>query len=154
MCFSLKFNNPFLALNLLCVLIISGYNAHCKSIQEKDYLLAISDTSSSKEINIEEVVISGQISPKKIGDAVHDVQIINRQKINKLASNNLYNLLTQQNNTRLTRDNILGSSVSIQGLSGQNIKILVDGIPIIGRLNGNIDLSQINLNVIPEEHLN
>lgn len=148
MCFSLKFNNPFLALYLLCVLIISGYNAHCKSIQEKNYLLAISDTSKLKEIDIEEVVISGQISPKKIGDAVHDVQIINRQKINKLVSNTLDNLLTQQNNTRLTHDNIIGSNVSIQGLSGQNIKILVDGIPIIGRLNGNIDLSQINLSSI------
>ena len=65
MYFSLKFNNPFLALCLLYVLIISGYNAHCKSIQEKDYLLAITDTSKLKEIDIEEVVISGQYHPKK-----------------------------------------------------------------------------------------
>ena len=148
MYFSLKFNNSFLVLCLFYVLFISGYNAHCKSIQEKDYFLAISDTSKLIEIDIEEVVISGQISPKKIGDAIHDVQIINRQKINKLASITLNNLLTQQNNTRLTQDNILGSNVNIQGLSGQNIKILVDGIPVIGRLNGNIDLSQINLSSI------
>ena len=148
MCLSLKFNNPFLFLFLLHILIISSYNAHCKNIEVKNYFLAISDTSKLKEINIEEVVISGQISPKKIGDAVQDVQIINRQKINKLGSNTLNNLLSQQNNTRLSNDNILGSNVSIQGLSGQNIKILVDGIPVIGRLNGNIDLSQINLNYI------
>ena len=45
-------------------------------------------------------------------------------------------------------DNVLGSSITMQGISGQNIKILIDGIPVIGRLNGNIDLSQINLNNI------
>ena len=48
----------------------------------------------------------------------------------------------------VTVDNILGSSVSIQEISGQNVKILIDGVPVIGRLNGNIDLTQINLNNI------
>ena len=37
--------------------------------------------------------------------------------------------------------------MSLQGISGQ-MKILVDGIPVIGRLNGSIDVSQINLNDI------
>jgi outer membrane receptor for ferrienterochelin and colicins len=32
------------------------------------------------------------------------------------------------------------------GVSGQNVKILIDGVPVIGRLDGDIDLSQINLN--------
>ena len=45
-------------------------------------------------------------------------------------------------------DNVLGSSITMQGISGQNIKILIDGVSVIGRLNGNIDLSQINLNNI------
>ena len=93
MCFTLKFNNPFLVSCFLFLLIILSYDADCKNIRKKEYLKSISDTSSSKEINIEEVVISAQITPKKIGDAVHDVQIISRQMIDKLASNNLYNLL-------------------------------------------------------------
>ncbi|MCK4748787.1 MAG: TonB-dependent receptor, partial [Bacteroidales bacterium] len=38
-----------------------------------------------------------------------------------------------------------GSSLNLQGISGENVKILVDGVPVIGRLDGNIDLSQINL---------
>src|ERR1043165_1344266 len=33
----------------------------------------------------------------------------------------------------------------MQGLTGENIKILVDGVPVIGRQNGNIDLSQIDM---------
>ena len=35
--------------------------------------------------------------------------------------------------------------MSVQGLSGENVKILIDGVPVVGRLNGNVDLSQINL---------
>ncbi len=53
-------------------------------------------------------------------------------------------MLTNELNVRLSQDNVLGSSLSIQGISGQNIKILVDGVPVIGRLDGNIDLNQIN----------
>ena len=106
------------------------------------------DSSKLKVISLEDVVISAQISPKVIDDVVHNVQTINRRTINQLAAKTLQNLFTQQSNTRLTQDNILGSSASIQGLSGQNIKILIDGIPLIGRLNGNIDLGQINLNSI------
>ena len=64
------------------------------------------------------------------------------------AANNLKDLLEKQLNMSVTVDNILGSSVSIQGISGQNVKILIDGVPVIGRLNGNIDLTQINLNNI------
>jgi len=36
----------------------------------------------------------------------------------------------------------------MNGLSGQNVKILIDGVPVIGRENGNIDISQLNLNDI------
>jgi outer membrane receptor for ferrienterochelin and colicins len=34
----------------------------------------------------------------------------------------------------------------MQGMSGENIKFLLDGVPIIGRMNGGIDLNQLNLN--------
>ena len=45
----------------------------------------------------------------------------------------------------------MGSTTEIGGMSGENIKVLIDGVPAIGRLNGNIDLSQINLNNIEQE---
>ena len=45
----------------------------------------------------------------------------------------------------ITQDPSLGSSLKIKGLSGNNVKILIDGVPVIGRMGGNIDLSQLNL---------
>ena len=72
--------------------------------------------------------------------------------IQKLLTSGLYqnlaNIIEKELNIKLSEDNLLGSSLSIQGVSGQNVKILIDNIPVIGRLNGNIDISQISLNNI------
>ena len=40
--------------------------------------------------------------------------------------------------------------MSMQGISGENVKILIDGVPVLGRLDGNIDLSKINLNDVDQ----
>ena len=53
--------------------------------------------------------------------------------------------LRNELNIRLSQDNILGTSMSMQGLGGQNVKLLIDGVPVIGRQDGNVDLAQIDL---------
>ena len=101
-----------------------------------------------KNIIVDEVVVTAQIKPTKLSETIQKVKVISRLDIDNQAANNLKDLLDKEMNMRLSYDNVLGSSVSIQGISGQNVKILVDGVPVIGRLNGDIDLSQINLNNI------
>lgn len=102
----------------------------------------------SSETQLNEVVITGQNTPIAAEMAVNTVKTISRRKIEEIGAVNLRDVLTNQLNTRITQDNVLGSSISINGISGQNIKILIDGVPLIGRMNGSIDLSQINLNNI------
>lgn len=94
------------------------------------------------------VVNTGNILPTEASRTVHNVRLINAQTIERQGAYNLKELLSKENNIRIGNDNILGSSLSLQGISGQNVKILMDGIPVTGRENGNIDLSQINLNNI------
>ena len=111
----------------------------------------VSDTTfvlQKKSFNVDEVIVTAQIKPIFKSEAIQKVKLITRKDIDLQAANNLKELLDKEMNMRLSYDNILGSSVSIQGISGQNVKILIDGVPVIGRLNGNIDLSQINLNNI------
>jgi outer membrane receptor for ferrienterochelin and colicins len=95
---------------------------------------------------LNEVVVTAQYAPNSSEKAVHKIRVIDNKKIEKMAAQNLRDVLTNELNVRISQDNILGSSMSIQGISGQNIKILIDGVPVTGRLNGNIDLSQINMN--------
>jgi len=99
-------------------------------------------------VALDDVVVTAQYKPENPEKVVHSVKIIDRKKIESLGAVNLRDVLKNESNIRISQDNILGSSTSIQGLSGQNVKILIDGVPVIGRLGGNIDLSQINLNDI------
>jgi len=115
------------------------------------HTIDINDTIISlnkKNVLLNQVFITAQISPKNQSNVVHKSKIIDRVDIDRQAATNLRELLDNQLNMRVKNDNVLGSSITMQGISGQNIKILIDGIPVIGRLNGNIDLSQINLNNI------
>jgi outer membrane receptor for ferrienterochelin and colicins len=97
-------------------------------------------------IGLEEVVITGQNKPVPIDKSIYNIKLIGREKIDQTASNNLAELLNNELNVSISNDPSTGSSLKLQGIGGENIKILVDGVPVIGRLNGNIDLSQLNLN--------
>lgn len=97
---------------------------------------------------LNEVVVTAQYAPGSPENSVHKIRVIDRKKIELMNAQNLRDVLNNELNIRISQDNILGSGMSMQGMSGENVKILIDGVPMIGRLNGNIDLSQINLNNI------
>ncbi len=97
-------------------------------------------------IDLDEVVITAQYEPTFAEQSVQKIKIIDKEKIRQMGAVNLCDVLSNQLNVRLQQDNILGSAMTLQGISGENVKFLIDGVPMIGRLNGNIDLSQINMN--------
>lgn len=96
--------------------------------------------------NLSEVVVTSQYAPTRVEQSVQKIQVIDKEKIQQMGAVNMQDVLSNQLNVRLQMDNVLGAGMSLQGISGENVKILLDGVPLIGRLNGNIDLSQINLN--------
>ncbi|HZH87345.1 MAG TPA: TonB-dependent receptor [Brumimicrobium sp.] len=110
-------------------------------VVSKDTTIALA--SAIKEFD--EVAITAQYKSQLVEKAVHHIKIIDRQKIESMAAQDLKDVLTNELNVRLGEDNILGSSMQLQGIGGENVKILIDGVPLTGRLNGNIDLSQIPL---------
>jgi len=98
-----------------------------------------------KSKHIEEFVVTGQMQHTSVSDAVQNVRIINAKKIEQMGAQNLTQLFKNELNIQLSPDAILGTGMDLQGISGENVKILIDGVPIIGRLNGTIDLDQINI---------
>lgn len=95
--------------------------------------------------HLHEHVVTGQSSRTTVEKAVQKVQVITAKDIQEMQAITLDDALKFSSNIRLEQDNVLGTGISMQGLSGQNVKILIDGVPVVGRLNGNVDLSQINL---------
>jgi outer membrane receptor for ferrienterochelin and colicins len=99
----------------------------------------------SWSVDLPNVVVTGQFAPTDLRQAVHPVRIIQRERIEQLGANNLEQLLAQDLAIRIQQDLILGSSLQLLGLGGENVRIMVDGVPLIGALDGNIDLGQVNL---------
>lgn len=134
----LNINYPFhLEINQL------GYEPYSKEINNNDNLTV---KLQRKKFILDEIVTTGQYTPRSSQKSVYQIKTISAEQIKAQNAVNLRDLMSNEMNVRLSQDPTLGSSLSINGISGQNIKILIDGIPIIGRENGNIDLSQINLN--------
>ena len=98
------------------------------------------------ELDFDNIVVTAQYAPTDVKNAVHEVKVIKAQTIQEQGFNNLAEVLTQQLNLRVNADLALGNGLQIQGIGGENVQVMIDGVPVIGRLNGNIDLSQINLN--------
>ena len=95
-----------------------------------------------------EAVVTDQYSATSPERSINKVIVIDEKKIRSMAANNLNDLLTNQLNVKLAQDNILGSNMTLMGISGQNVKILIDGVPIIGRQNGNIWRTRKGKNII------
>lgn len=96
-------------------------------------------------IALSDLVVTGQYAPSLPANAVQRIRVIDSKQFQRMAANNLGDALRNELNIRLSQDNILGTSLSMQGLGGQNVKLLIDGVPVIGRQDGNIDLAQIDL---------
>ena len=119
-----------------------GYETLYDTIYEaRDYTFQLKPTV----FNMNEVVVTAQYTPERADKSIYKVNLISSRQIEEKSANNLNDLLGSELNFRVAQDGALGSQLSIQGLSGEHIKFLIDGVPVIGRMNGNIDISQLNL---------
>lgn len=104
------------------------------------------DTTLLKKTFVEEVVITANFSPIESKRSLYPVTVIKAESIERRGAMNLKDVLKQQLNVRISQDGVLGAGLALQGMGGQQVKILIDGVPVVGRINGNIDISQLNLN--------
>ncbi|MBL7812898.1 MAG: TonB-dependent receptor [Bacteroidetes bacterium] len=100
----------------------------------------------ANDLTINPVTVVGTIGPRALSQNPYNVRVISREKINLMAAQNLGDVLQNEVNVQLGQDQVMGTSAIMQGIGGQDIKILINGIPVIGRLNGNVDLGQIMVN--------
>ncbi len=100
------------------------------------------------EYRLEENVITGQSVPIPAIQSLQPMRILSAERIQAQGALYLPHLLATELNVRLQQDPNLGSFLQLQGLSGQNIKVLVDGVPVVGRVGGSVDLAQLPLSEV------
>ncbi|MFI2744639.1 TonB-dependent receptor plug domain-containing protein [Zhouia sp. PK063] len=107
-----------------------------------------SQVDSTHINHLKEVEVVGTPSGKGVNQNVFKVTTISHQQIENFAGNNLADILTQNLNISVTPNSTTGrSTISMFGLSGDYVKILVDNVPLVSD-NGygnDIDITQINL---------
>lgn len=97
---------------------------------------------------LDQVVKTASVEPETIDKSIYRVGVINGQNLEKRGIQNVQEALRFQPNINLQQDGVLGSKMVMQGLSGKYVKILIDGMPVVGRQDGDIDLSQLDASQI------
>ena len=104
------------------------------------------DSIKTEQLNT--VVVTAQYTPTTEKNAVYKVKVINKKTIRAKAITSLTDLLRQELHINFSFNQIFGAGIELSGVSKENIKILIDGVPLIGRVNGILNLNQISLNNI------
>jgi outer membrane receptor for ferrienterochelin and colicins len=121
-----------------------GYKTFSDTITGKNKKITVKLQPSS--ITMEDVVVTGHAAPVKADKSIYNVKVLDMKKEEGKAAVDLYQMLSTESNIRLQQDKFLGGRMTMQGLSGEYIKVLIDGVPMTGRMDGNIDITQINMN--------
>lgn len=97
-------------------------------------------------LEVDEMVVTAQFIPIEIENSIYKVETIGEDKIEEKGANNLREVLNNELAFKTNNGHVNETAISLNGLSGNHVKFMIDGVPVEGRLNGNIDLSQINMN--------
>ncbi|MDR6242038.1 TonB-dependent receptor plug domain-containing protein [Aureibacter tunicatorum] len=98
-----------------------------------------------KSYDFDEIVVTGQMRPTSVRESLYKVDVIGIDQMQSRGAVNLTDILANEMNARIVHDNILGSNLILQGIAGENVKILLDGVPQLSGAGGGFDLSQVNL---------
>lgn len=116
--------------------------------------IIIAQTSSLDDTtakSLEQVVITGQYQPQSAKNSVYQVRVITKEKIQRQGAVKLQDVLNNELNIRFSQDlSTGGSDITMLGMKGQNVKILIDGLPMVGRqgTSNEININQIDINSI------
>lgn len=123
-----------------------GHESYTRSFNAAPINTQIMVLLQANVSELDEVVVTGVNQPVKMKNALSNYRVISRAEIQSRGAVTLDQALKTQLNINISKDDILGSGIQMQGMSGNKVKILIDGMPVNGREGGNINLGQINMN--------
>lgn len=107
------------------------------------------DSVSPRVSDLQEVVVTGQYQPQSLRKSVYQVRTINADRIKLQGATNLTGVLNNELGIRFFNDRALGTTdIELMGMSGRNVKILLDGVPMVDRGDTRESLNQIDVHSI------
>lgn len=138
------------------------YTLLLKSIQadDKEYPITVSKDSKNHypylkiddgKNQLDEIVVTAQFEPQSLRNSLYKVRVINQKTIQQKAATDMQSLLSNEMGIRVLNDFTLGeSNFELMGMSGNNVKVLLDGVPMVDRGSTKQSLSQIDVNNIQQ----
>lgn len=108
-------------------------------------------TAAAKDsaARLQDVVVTGQYTPQSLRNSVYKVRVIDQQRIQLRGATDIAGVLNNELGVRFSTDYTLGETdISLMGLGGQRVKVLLDGIPLTDRGSTRQSLSQIDINSV------
>ena len=108
--------------------------------------------SVNDTLKLDNVFVSGNKIETEISTPPLNSIVISQKQIENYGSIRLTDILEEHIGLLSIPDYTVGGleGIQVQGLSSDYIQILVDGVPSVGRLSGNIDLDRFTLNNIKQ----
>ncbi|MCE7043514.1 TonB-dependent receptor [Dyadobacter sp. CY312] len=98
---------------------------------------------------LKDLVVTGQFEAQSLKNSVYQVRTIDSERIRLRGATNVQTILNTELGMRFTNDPATGASdIELMGMTGQNVKILLDGIPMVDRGGTRESLGQIDINTI------
>lgn len=129
-------------LTLFFLLIITSL------IQSQSKLLKVIDTTKAETLN--EILITATRTERQLSSLPLPAQIISKQELKKVNTLRLSDILNEQTGLITVPDFGGVEGIQLQGLDSQYTLILVDGVPLIGRSAGTLDLRRISVGNIKQ----
>ncbi|MEB2317927.1 MAG: TonB-dependent receptor [Pseudomonadota bacterium] len=98
------------------------------------------------EASLEQVVVTGTRTEKTLDDTPTRTEVVTRQELERTGAVTLTDALENLPGVHLSEvHGKSGHSISLQGLTGDQVLVLVDGLPITASTGSTVDLSQLLL---------
>ena len=127
----------FFYLFILISVVLSGQNP------------TVSSDSINPE-NLDPVVISATRTKRQLSSLPMPTQFIPQKEIEAINAIRLTDLLSEQTGLITVPDFGGGQGIQMQGLDSQYTLVMIDGVPLIGRSAGTLDLSRITVGNIKQ----
>ncbi|MBT8253555.1 MAG: TonB-dependent receptor [Flavobacteriaceae bacterium] len=134
------------ALYFLSVLLLSFVSIESIHAQEED-------EETEKTIlteNLPEIILSATRTLRQLSSLPLPAQLIKQEEIKNINAIRLTDLLSEQTGLITVPDFGGGEGIQLQGLDSQYTLILIDGVPLIGRSAGTLDLNRISVGNIKQ----
>ncbi|SFR31319.1 outer membrane receptor for ferrienterochelin and colicins [Robiginitalea myxolifaciens] len=136
----MSLNKKYLALFFFCFTTLT---AVAQSTAGKDSILTE---------NLDEVVITATRTIRQLSSLPLPVTLIPKEQLQQTGVTRLNEILNEQTGVVMTPDATIGGGegVQIQGIASDYILVLIDGVPVVGRSSGNLDLSRFAIGNIAQ----